>query len=295
MVQATPKVAVMNKIITLLFSLVYVFLACFLGLLGSIHGPKLLPYFALSLLVLLLSIWWRLCFLIPARVRRHPLAMLTFSGIGLGVLLVAAISAGQRPLVNWEVRQMERRAAATEVADMRDEPLLWLDATPIGIRLHYSMSFPDNDYFWQTPFLFSSSDLGYTVGWNIVRESVEPSLQIVQPGADLVPIETAHLPPNVRWHERGKVYRFTVDLVPDFLALSADGSKVCFVRPPAQFATGLETLFSREDAGFYSITISGTNYRGLTRNSYSLKTIHDGAIKHGSADCRYKDGRISFQ
>ena len=285
----------MNKIIGLLFSLLFVVAACFLGVLGSIHGARLFPYFVLCLLVLLLVVWWWLCFFLPARKVRHASAVLLLCGVVLGFLLLAGISAGQRPLVDWEVRQMQKRAAAIQVADMRDEPLLWRENAPIGIRLHYSLRFPDSDYFWQSPFLYPATDLGYTVGWNIVHENTEPPLQVIKHGSDLVPIETAHLPPDVRRYEQSKVYNFTIDLVPDFLAVSADGNEVCIVRSPAQFAAGFAMLLSRGDSSFYTVTISSTNYHASTQNSYNLKNFYDTAIKNGAADCKYRDGRISFQ
>jgi len=285
----------MNKVIGLLFSFLYVVTASFLGLVGSIHGARLFPYFVLCLLVLALGVWWWFCFFLPARKPRNASAILLLCGVVLGLLLVTGISAGQRPLVNWEFRQMEKRAAATQVADMRDEPLFWRDNAPIGIHLHYSLRFPDSDYFWQSPFLYPATDLGYAVGWNIVQENIAPPLQIIEHGSDLVPIETAHLRPDVRRYEQGKVYNFTVDMVPDFFALSADGNRVCIIRPPAQFAAGFGKLMSREDSSFYTVTVNGTNYRGLTRNSYNLKSFYDNAIKNGAVDCKYRDGRVSFQ
>jgi hypothetical protein len=284
----------MNKVIAVLFSLLYAVVACFLALVGSFHGPGLFPYFVLCLLAPLLGVWWWLCFFLPAHKPRYPLIWLILCGVGLGVLLIEGIFAGQRTLAAWEFRRMEKRAAATQVADMRDEPLLWKDSAPIGIRLRYSLRFPDDDYFWQSPSLFPSTDLGYTVGWNIVGENIEPPLRIVKPGIDLVPIEAAHLPPDVRRYERGKLYHFTVDLVPDFLALSSDGANVCVVRPAPQFAARLEKLLSRDDEIPFMVTVSGTNFRAPTRNSYGPKIFYDAAIKNGATDCKYLDGRISF-
>lgn len=120
-------------------------------------------------------------------------------------------------------------------------------------------------------------------------------MQIVTGGADVVPIETAHLPPAARRYEQGREYNLTVDLVPDFLALSADRSMLCIVRPPTQYAAGLEKLLAGENKSSYRITVSGTNYSGLTQKTYSLKSFYDSAIKEGAFDCKYGDGRISFK
>jgi hypothetical protein len=285
----------MNRVIGLLFTFVYVVLAYFSGVLGSVHGPSLFPYLELGFLVIALGVLWWLCFFIPRRKPKHASAALTLCGLGLGSLLVLASFASQGPLIDWDVRQMQQRAAATEVFNVRDEILLLQERAPIGIRLKYSLRFPDSNYYWQSPFLYPQTDIGYTVGWNIVQETIEPAMQIVTAGADVVPIETAHLPPVTRRYEQGKVYNLTVDLVPDFLALSADRSRLCIVRLPTQYAAALEKLLTGENNSFYKITVSGTNYSGLTQKAYSLKNFYDGAIKEGASDCKYRNGRISFK
>ena len=285
----------MNKVIGLLFSLVYIVVVCFLAVLGSVHGASFFPYFELSFLVIALSVLWWLWFFIPRRTPRHASAVFTLCGAGIGLLLVLASFVSQGPLIDWDVRQMQRRAAATEVFKMRDEILLLEERTPIGIRLKYSVRFPNSDYYWQSPFLYPQTDLGHEVGWNIVQQTIEPPMQIVTAGTDVVPIETAHLPPVARRYEQGQVYTVTVDLVPDFLALSSDRSKLCIVTPPTQYAAALKKLLAAQKNTFYKITVSGTNYSGLTQKSYSLKDFYDAALKEGASECRYRDGRISFR
>jgi hypothetical protein len=285
----------MNKVIVLLFTFVYVVLAYFFAILGSVHGSSLFPYFELGFLVTAIAVLWWLCFYIPRRKVKHASGALTLSGIGLGALLIVASFASRGPLIDWDVRQMQKRAAATKVFNMRDEILLSQQGAPIGIRLNYSLLFPDSNYYWQSPLLFPQNDIGYTVGWNIVRETIEPAMQVVTAGADLVAIETAHLAPVVRRYEQGKVYNLTVDLVPDFLALSADRNRLCIVRPPTQFAAALEQLLTRENNSFYKVTVSGTTYSGLTQKAYSLQSFYNGAIREGASECKYRDGRISFK
>lgn len=143
----------MNKVIGLLFTFVYVIVAFFLGVLGSVHGASLFPYFELSFLVMALSVLWWLCFFIPPRMPKHASTTLTLCGVGLGSLLVLGSFGSQGPLIDWDVRQMQKHAAATEVLNMRDEILPWQESTPIGIRLSYSLRFPDSNYYWQSPFL----------------------------------------------------------------------------------------------------------------------------------------------
>src|SRR5262249_34877265 len=110
---------------------------------------------------------------------------------------------------------------------------------------------------------------------------------------DLVPIETAHLPPVSRRYERDKVYNISVDLVPEFLALSADKHSLCIVASASQ-TKPLAKLLSNEGT-FYRISVSGTHYSGMTQQVYNLKTFYDAAIRDGASECRYRDGRISFK
>jgi hypothetical protein len=137
--------------------------------LGSVHGSSAYPYFELGFLIIALSALWWLCFAIPPRQPRHASVTLTLCGFGLGAFLVLASFASRGPLIDWDVRQMQRCAATTEVSNMRDEILLWQGRAPIGIRLSYSLRFPDSNYYWQSPFVYPQRDLGYSVGWNIVR------------------------------------------------------------------------------------------------------------------------------
>jgi hypothetical protein len=106
----------MNKAFALLFTFIYIVLAYFLAVLGSIHGSNLYPYFELSFLVIALTVFLWLCFWIPPRQPGHGLATLTLCGVGVGALLVLASFASRGPLIEGDVRQ---RAAATEVFNMR--------------------------------------------------------------------------------------------------------------------------------------------------------------------------------
>jgi hypothetical protein len=279
-----------NKVIALFFSVIYVVVSLILATLGTVHGSNLFPYFEFGFLAMALGVWWWLCFFIPPHKPKRSLAILTLCGIGLGVLLVLGSSAIQKPLINWDFHQMQKYAAATDVSGMRDDVLLLKESIPIGIRLNYSIRFPDSNYYWQSPFLSPETDLGYTVGWNIVQETIEPPMQVVTAGGDVVPIETAHLVPATRRYEKGQTYNFTVELVPDFLALSTDRSSVCIVRGQTQ-----QKLLADEQDSFYRVTVSGTQFTGRTQKAYRLKNFYDSAVEHGAPDCKYRDGRISFK
>ena len=287
----------MNKIIGLIFTLVYIVLAYFLMIM-SIHGPRLFPYFELDFLVVALGVLWWLCFFVPRRKPGHLSLVLTLCGLAIGALLILVSYASWGRLVDWEVYLDQKRAAATEVLNMQDQPLLLQGRAPIGIRLKYSIRFPDSDYYWQSPSVYPQTDIGYFMAWSIIHETIEPPMQIVSSGVE-VPTETAHLPPIGRRYEQGKLYNFTVDLVPDFLALSADRTRVCIVRLPvtlpARDVAAQKKLLSTDHIVYYKVAVSGTDYTGPTQRPYNLKTFYDAAIKEGASVCKYRDGRISFK
>lgn len=93
----------MNKALALLFTFIYIVLAYFLAVLGSIHGSSLYPYFELSFLVIALSVLWWLRFWIPPRQPGHGLATLTLCGVGVGALLALASFASRGTLIDWDV------------------------------------------------------------------------------------------------------------------------------------------------------------------------------------------------
>ena len=284
----------MNWIIGLLFSLVYVVLALFLAFWGGIQGPRLFPYFELGYLIIALGLWWWLCFFIPRRKPKSPALGLSLCGVGIVVLLMLASYASLDPLLRREMNQTQQLTDATQVFNVQDEPLLFADGAPIGVRLKYSIRFPDSNKFSQTPFLYAQNNPPHIIGWTVVGETTDPPMQAVPGKADAAAHEIAYVPPASRRYVQGTVYSITVDLLPDFLVLSADRGNVCISRY-AISPDVLQKLLTTGSDTAYLITISGTNFRGPTRNRYNLKTFYDDALQSGGSPCQFRNGRIWFQ
>jgi hypothetical protein len=164
--------------------------------------------------------------------------------------------------------QQEKIAAATQVFNMRDEPLLSAKGNPIGVRLHYSMRFPNSDYFWHTPSLRAGKDFGASI-WadgQFTEPAVTPPLI---PGKNTAPR-----------YEQGKQYDFTADILPYFVVRSGDGAKLCLLEPPPNYRAGFERLMG--EGLRYRIHINGTKFEAVTQNTYSPKTFYDSALKEGA-------------
>ena len=283
----------MNVIIGLFFTLIYLMLATFLAVWGGTHGPKLFPYFVGGFLALALAAMWWLCFYIPRRKRRAASLVLALCGIGIAVLLVAASYVSLDPLLRREMARTQELADATQVFNMQDEPLLFQDRAPVGVRLKYSMRFPDSNYFWQTPFLYAQNHPRHIIGWSVVGETFDPPMKITSAAAPAVPLDIAGVPAAPRRYVQGTVYTITMELLPDFFVLSADRNHIC-INSYAAPAELLQKLFTTETDTTYLITVAGSNYRAPTQNRYNLKTFYDAALQAGATPCQFQNGRITF-
>jgi hypothetical protein len=187
----------------------------------------------------------------------------------LGIFFVAASSATWSPLVDREVARSERIAAATQVFNVHDEIFLSQKGNPIGIRLRYSIRFPNSDYFWHSPLLQVATDLtaGIWADGRITNQVIQPLMLSVG---------------GVQRYEKGKTYDFTTDFIPNFLIWSADKTRQCIVKPPPEYATGFEELRTKGASIRYRISIAGTKYQGFTENEYNPKTFYESAEKEGA-------------
>jgi hypothetical protein len=275
----------MNKTIGATFTLIYVVVAYFLALLMSVHGPQLIGYFATGYLVVAIIGLWLIYFFANRRHLESRTLTLLFSGVAIGVLLVAAMIASWRPLVDLDIYRMHKHAANTQVFNMRDEVLLSPKGNPIAIRLRYSMRFPDSDYFWEGPRmspLLPEELREHSVMWGDMHvASGQVSNQMIEPpmiGTD--PLKYALK------YEKGKIYSFTVEMIPGFLRLNADKTKSCIMKPLSPLEVdAFQKVIHDNEAVPFQITVNGTNFTGITTNEYSLRVFYDSAISEGAFEC----------
>lgn len=267
----------MNKTIGIIFTLGYIVLTYFLVLGLGRHGPGLIGYFATGYLVIAIIGLWRINFFVSRRDLKRKTYIFFFSGLIIAVLLVGAIFASLKPLVELEVYQLQRHAASTEVSDMKDEVLFSPKGNPIGIRLKYSMRFPDSNYFWESPTMSPDKYLDVIFWMNIANQTIEPPMI----GTD--PLK----------YEQGKIYNFTVDMIPNFVMQNVDKTKSCIRKLPVEYKDAFQKLIQNDEAVRFTIRVSGTEYSGVTNNTYSLKLFYDNAIKEGAFECK-EDQTIYF-
>ena len=81
------------------------------------------------------------------------------------------------------------------------------------------------------------------------------------------------------------MYHFTVDMIPDFMIQNVDKTKMCIKKPSKDYIDTFQKLIQRNEDVRFDIIVSGTEFTGITANTYSLKEFYDSAIKEGAFEC----------
>ncbi len=260
-----------DRLIAIAFSLLLLVLGAFVGLVGSIHGPDRLAEFTFAYAVLAVALLWTSYWFIRHRGYRYRPLLIAATAIVLGAALIGASQATVGFLVDLESAHQRRLAAATQVFNMQDEPLLSAQGDPIGVRLRYSMRFPTSDYFWHTPSLRAGKDFGAGL-WadgRFTEPTVTPPMPAGKYGAPR--------------YEQGKQYDFAADVLPYFLVQNKAKTKLCIVEPPPEYRAGWKRLIAGGEALRYKITVNGTKFESETGHAYSPKTFYESALKAGAA------------
>lgn len=261
----------MINFLAAIFTVLYAVLTYALALFIGVHGPELIGYFAAGCFLFAVLALWRIYFAVNRRDFKRPTLVFFFSGLGIGLLLGCVLIASREPLVKIDIYRSEKEVAHTEVLNVTDETLFSQKGNPVGIRLRYSMRFPGSNYFYQSPALSPEKYLGVSI-WADMRVS---SQSLDPPMAGTGPWK----------YERGKLYTFIVDMIPYFLMQNADKTTFCILKPPPEYTQEFQKLTRHGEKVRYMIRVSGTNFSGLTANSYNPKLFYDGAVKEGAADC----------
>ena len=259
----------MDKAIGIVSALLFAGLAAFIALIGSVHGPQLFPQFVFGYLCIAEGGLAWLYFFLRASPFKHKKLFLLAGAAGFGIFITVASIASQGPLIDWEVGRSERLAAATQVLDVKDEPLLSRNGNPIGIRLTYSIRFPNNGYFWQSPAATPETSLwvGGWAGGRLVRQEVQPPMERGKTG--------------VPQYSQKTTYKFDTEFIPNFLMWNTDQTKLCLLTPPPEYQVAFENLL-RGGPRHYKVSISGTKFETLTTGQYDPQAFLDSAKKEGA-------------
>lgn len=183
--------------------------------------------------------------------------------------------------------QGENRIVRAEVLRLAEEPLLSEGGNAVGIRIKYEVRFPRDGVYAPTPQLFPERPAaGYTgaLAMRPIRSLIEPS---PAGGPATGPLQYL----GRAGYRRDQVYRFTVDLVPNYLLFNEAQRTFCFATKAYGQASRerFEQEIKSEARVRYRISITGTDYdnrkQAVTENSYVPYTWYASALKEGAREC----------
>lgn len=261
-----------NKILAIIFSVVYAVLAFLLAGLLSIHGPDLMPVAVLAYFIVAATVLWLTYFFFKRRSYKYKDWLFLLTALAVGGALVLASSISRGLLFEVDNYYYRKRAANTKVSDMKDEVLLSPSGNPIGIRLSYSVDLPDSGYFGFRPMVWPDKNYGVSIqtDMRLAALSVDPPL----------------LDTNTMRHEK-RTYKVVADTVPYFIQTDYLREELCILYPPTEYQSSFEKILtdSADPGTKYHVSIPETTYQALTENYYSPKIFYAGALKEGAGRC----------
>ena len=256
--------ALMNKKITCIYAIVYAQTAIALGFLMGIHGPDLMLLFSMFTFAISISILFSCYYIINLLNIRNKIVIFTSIAIGNYILMIVVIVLSWRPLIDYEVNKRSSIIKKIKVYNVSDNPLMSSKGKPIGIQLKYSIEFPESDYFTVYASLRSEKYLGMSV-FGDMRE-INRMLDNSPTFFD-------------QKYKKGLVYNFTVDMIPYFIKTNVINSEENIIGGiPAEYQMNFKKIVQSGDRVHFTITISGTPFRGRTNKSYSLREFYENSL-----------------
>jgi hypothetical protein len=189
------------------------------------------------------------------------------------------------PATGPEMIEGEHRIVRAEVLSVQEVPLLSEKGNPIGIRLHYEIRFPKDGYYSPFAQLFPDRPTAsYTGALSLraIKSRVEPEPEGAPTAGQFLGRAS---------YKRDLIYRFTIDLVPNYLLFNEQKRTFCLANKvyghpsPERF----EREIKSEARIRYRISIAGTDYDSrkqvFTENSYVPHTWYTSFLKEGAHEC----------
>lgn len=265
--------------VILLYQASYLFVSFMWAL---IHGMGASSFFAFwPALVALTALWCGYAFF---RHKKHQHGAISFLIYALLLTVIFEIVLPATPLKTI-IRQ--RAIKDTKVQNIRDEALLSKHGNPVGIRIQYDVEFPKSGIYTVSPSV--SSPTGKDI--NLVPYQMQFGHEKgnrIEPQPSFIADESGG------FFEKGIVYHFTIDQLPNFL--SYDERKKAFrfeIQPTKHFSEfdfnsaiskSSKTKYRTEiqiEGGGHTQRVVAQNY--VTSHEYDLKTFYDSVIKEGGA------------
>jgi hypothetical protein len=201
-------------------------------------------------------------------------------------------------MVNTYRQQMRARAAQaaadhpggvivfarTQVSAIAYEPLLSPAGNSIGMRVRYSIRFPERQTITAVPHVFpvySETAWRGMVTMKPLTGTITPAPQMVgvQSLQDVIVYQAAAT------YQAGTSYSFTIDLIPDFVFQGSLSGRFCIHEQKFANSSIWNALVASPTAIPYSLTISDTGTVANIPSFLPQRTFHDSFAAGGAADC----------
>jgi hypothetical protein len=174
-----------------------------------------------------------------------------------------------------------------EVADLDDGPLLSEKGSPIGLRLRYSIRFPRDGVYSPLPQMYPERIVaGYTgaLSLKVIKASVDPLPEGLTTAVPLHFLGRAT-------YRAGQIYRFTVDLVPNYALFNESQRSFCLA--VKTFGHNSRERFVQEVTSEqrirFRISILGTSLGlqqpAMTTQTYVPNVWYAGFRRDGATEC----------
>ncbi len=187
------------------------------------------------------------------------------------------------------------RVAVPEVDNVTYETLLSGKGEPLGMRLRYDLRFSsDGDYAHSLhvfPF-YDETDLCSLVSMQVIGETVEPKPAPPSYAAPQIHVDMDALVKygGEAWFKAGTVYRFTVDLVPNFVGQNATKTKFCVdeeqFKSSAVRGRAWRALKASAAPVRYRVFLNQLNDGGETEPFHPPATFFNGFLGDGAVSCK---------
>lgn len=175
-----------------------------------------------------------------------------------------------------------------EVTNITHEPYISPKSNILGIRILYDVIFSKDGIYSLTPLVspfYEDYQWHGKVEMMVANEAINPMPEFSnqqQTGGFHKAIFRARYKSNT-------LYRFMVDMVPDYVIQNVDRTKYCIYNQKfqgsAQASNIWEILKTKNLPIKYLVTISSVGYSGEIDLNYSQHIFYQGFIKEGAQDC----------
>jgi hypothetical protein len=212
---------------------------------------------------------------------------------------ISASQIGQlQEMVNAYRQQMRARAAQAaadnpgglipfarmQVSAIAYEPLASASGSPIGMRLRYSIRFPQRQTITAVPHVFPVYP---EIAWRGMV-TMKPLTGTITPAPQMVGVQSLRdviVYQAAATYQAGVTYSFTIDMIPDFVFQGTESGRFCIHEQKFTNRSVWNALVTSSTATPYSLTISDTGTIANIPEFLPQRTFHESFAAGGAVDC----------